>query len=113
MQQVRHALSVAIIAAVLAAGAAGCGLTPKPTASSDPLAGLTAGQISQRAVADLREATSVRLTGTGTDSGQAFGVAVALVRGRGCKGSISVAGRKIRLIYVGTSVWMLPSDSFY
>jgi len=113
MQHVRHALSVAIIAAVLVTGAAACGSTPKPTASSDPLAGLTAGQITERAIADLREATSVRLTGGGTDSGKAFGVAVALVRDRGCKGSISLDGRKLRLINVGKSVWMLPSDSFY
>jgi hypothetical protein len=63
MQHVRHALSAIVIAAVIAAGAAACGSTPKPAASSDPLARLTAGQITERAIADLREAASVRLTG--------------------------------------------------
>jgi hypothetical protein len=113
MQHVRHALPAAIIVAVIAAGTAACGSTAKLTVSSDPLAGLTAGQITESAIADLRDATSVRMTGTGTDSGKAFGVAVALVRSGGCKGSISLGGRKLRLISEGKSVWMLPSDSFY
>jgi hypothetical protein len=113
MQHVRRALSAVVIAAALAAGAAACGLTPKPTASSDPLAKLTADQITKRAIADLREATSVRMAGTATNSGKVVGLALTLVHGAGCKGSISVRGTGLRMVYNGKSVWMLPSRSFY
>jgi hypothetical protein len=113
MQHVRHALSAAVIVAVIAAGTAACGSTPKLTANPDPLARLTADQITKRAIADLREATSVRLAGTATSSGKTVGLALTLVRGEGCKGSMRVRGKTLRMVYNGTSVWMLPSDSFY
>ena len=113
MQHVRHALSAAVIATVIAGGVAACGLAPKSTASTDPLARLTADQITKRAIADLRVATSVRLAGTATSSGKVVGLALTLVRGQGCKGSIRVQGSALRMVYNGKSVWMLPSDSFY
>jgi hypothetical protein len=114
MQRVRHALPAALIAAAIVAGTAACDSTAKSTGSPDPLARLTAAQISERAIADLNEATSVRFAGTGTKSGAPFTLAFTLVRGHGCQGSISQRGKvALRMVYDGKSVWMLPSESFY
>jgi hypothetical protein len=113
MQHVRHALSAAVIAAVVAVGMAACGSSPKSTASSDPLAGLTAGQITERALADMNNAASMRFAGSGRDSGKAMALALTLVRGHGCQGSITLQGSELRLIDNGKSLWMLPSDAFY
>jgi hypothetical protein len=113
MQHVRHALSAAVIAAVIAAGTAACGSSPKSTASSDPLARLTAGKITERALADMNNAASLRFAGSGRSSGKTVALALTLVRGYGCKGSISLQGNELRMIYNGKSVWMLPSDAFY
>jgi hypothetical protein len=102
MQRVRHALPAALIAAAIAAGTTACGSASQLTAGHDPLARLTAGQISERAIADLNETTSVRFAGTGTKSGAPFTLAFTLVRGHGCQGSISQRGTvALRMVYDG------------
>jgi hypothetical protein len=121
MQHVRHALSAALIAAALTVGTAACGspasqggAAPKPTASPDPLAGLTAGQIDERAIADLNAATSVRYAGTVTGLGRTVTVAMTLVRGQGCQGSMNWHGKgSLQVVHNGKSVWLLPNDLYY
>jgi hypothetical protein len=114
MQHVRRALPAALIAAALATGIAACGTAAKPAASPDPLAKLTADQIANQAINDLNETTSVRFAGTMTDSGQVITMALTLVRGKGCQGSMGLQGKgTFQMVYNGASIWMLPSDSFY
>jgi hypothetical protein len=113
LQHVRHALSAAVIAAVIAVGTAACGSSPKSAASSDPLARLTAGQITERALADMDNAASLRFAGSGRDSRKTMALALTLVRGHGCKGSIRLQGNALRMIDNGKSLWTLPSDGFY
>jgi hypothetical protein len=70
MQHVRHALPTALIAAALATGTAACGSvvpgsayatgSATPAVTPDPLARLTADQITRQAMADLNNASSVR-----------------------------------------------------
>jgi hypothetical protein len=113
MQHVRRALPTVLIAAALAAGTAACG-TAKPAASPDPLAKLTADQIVNRATANLNQATSVRFAGTVRESGQTITLALTLVRGKGCQGSMGLQGKgTFQIVYNEKTVWMLPSDSFY
>ena len=74
----RRAVAVVVSCAGLAAGATACGtaqLSPpapaaRATQSADPLAGLTAGQIARRAIADLAAVSSVRIAGSTGQDGQ-------------------------------------------
>jgi hypothetical protein len=88
--------------------------TPAPVSGTGPFAGLTADQVAARALADTKAAPVVRITGTGSDSGQTLTLDVTLVRGKGCQGTISegTAG-SFRLVYNGTTVWVLPDSKFY
>lgn len=124
MQHVRHTLSAVLTAAALIAGTAACGSlvpgsayaagTATPTATPDPLAGLTADQIAKRAIANLNDATSVRYAGTAMGSGQSVSVNLTLVRGQGCEGSMDYYGKgTLQLVYNGKSLWMRLSDAFY
>lgn len=127
---------IAILIAGVAAGTAACGSsgssgssgstaapgTPTATkpaataapAGADPLAGLTADQIATRALANTKNAPSVRLTGAATDSGQSIALDVTLVRGQGCEGTLSEGkSGSFRLISNGTTVWVMPDQKFY
>jgi len=56
----------------------------------------------------------VRMTGAGTDAGKGVMFDLSLVRGRGCQGTLSMSkAQTFRLIYLGNTVWMRPSDAFY
>jgi len=140
VRSTRRLMSVAALAAVLAAGTAACGSSgisgssassrsaagpgtpaatkpaapPSRTASADPLAGLTADQIATRALADTKDAPSLRLTGRGSDAGQSITMDVTLVRGKGCEGTLSEGKTgSFKLISNGTTVWALPDEKFY
>ncbi len=124
-------LAAGLVSAVISLGAAGCrGLTlgastaasatPSTTASTmatsaaDPLASLTAAQIAAKAVADLRTAASVHVTGSGTDSGQQVRLDLRLARGKGCRGRITMVGKgSFRMIVIGAVAWIKPNVMFW
>lgn len=89
-------------------------VSPSYSANANPLAAMTADHIVARAVADTKNARSVRITGKTSDSGQTLKFDLLLVRGQGCEGSIveSKSG-SFRLIDKGTSIWILPDAKFY
>jgi hypothetical protein len=59
-------------------------------------------------------ASSVRMVGSGTDAGKGVMFDLTLVRGQGCEGTLSMSKTQaFRLIYLGKTVWMKPSDAFY
>lgn len=93
-----------------ASGTAGVGTT----GASDPLAGLNSQQIAAKAVSGTEAATAVRITGTGTDSGQTVTLDLTEVKGKGCFGTIA-EGKigSFKLVYNGTDVWVLPDAAFY
>jgi hypothetical protein len=118
VRNARRLTPITVLAAALAVGTAACGASggsPGPGSSADPLAGLTSQQIAKRAVADTEAAPSVRVVGGGSDSsGQAFTVDLALVRGKGCEGTVAEGKQgSFQLIYNTTTVWLLPDSAFY
>lgn len=88
------------------------GTSSTPGASA--LAGMTADQIAARSVADLSATSSVRVSGTVTDSGQTISMDLSLVRGEGCQGSMNLVGKgSFQIVYKGSTVWIKPTDAFY
>lgn len=119
----RGAVAVAICGlAVLTAGcaawkaasaASAASASAVPTVSAGPLAGLTATQILTRAVADLKAASSVHITGSTQVPGQTTAVDLT-VGGNGCTGTIGIAGQgSVLLLGTGNTVWMKPDEQFY
>jgi hypothetical protein len=143
VRSTRRLMSLAVLAAALATGAAACGSSGSPasspgpagspssagagtsagttpaatgpaTATGDPLAALSADQIATRALADTKSAPSLHLTGVASDSGQSLTINVTLVRGKGCAGTLSEGkSGSFKLISNGTTVWALPDQQFY
>jgi hypothetical protein len=84
------------------------------TTSGNALAGMSADQIAARSVADLSATSSVRVSGTVTDSGQTISMNLSLARGEGCQGSMDLAGKgSFQIVYKGSTVWIKPTDAFY
>ena len=120
MRTVRHCLRLTVLAVALAAGTGACGSSGGSAGpagqgtSADPLAGLNSRQIAQRAVAGTEAAPSVRVTGSGTDSGQPITIDLTLIRGKGCQGTLSTSSMgSVKVVYNGTTVWLLPDAKFY
>ena len=110
MRKARYLAQITIVTAALAAGAAACG----SSGSSDPLAGMTSKQIAQQAVTGTEAQSSVRIAGTGSDSGQTFSIDLTLVKGKGCQGTISEGNvGSFKLVYDLSTVWVLPDSKFY
>ena len=108
--RILRSVPVMLLAAAIAAVTAACG----SSAISDPLAGLTSKQIAAKAVAGTEAAPSVRVTGSGSDSGQPVSLDMTLVRGKGCQGSLTEGKYgTFKLVYDGATVWMLPDSKFY
>ena len=124
----------AILAAALAAGTAACGVssssagtaatttatkpatsaTPSASTNADPLAGLNGQQIFTKAMANTKAATTVRISGKVSASGQTITLDLTVVHGKGCQGTLAVGKQgSFRLIYNGTTVWMMPDEAFY
>ena len=112
---------VVVSCAGLAAGATACGtaqLSPpapaaRATQSADPLAGLTAGQIARRAIADLAAVSSVRIAGSTGQDGQIAVIDVA-ADARGCTETLRIPGQGTSaLLQIGTTMWFKPSDQWW
>jgi hypothetical protein len=113
VSQGRRMLSAAIALAAAGVGATACGTTGS-SAPSSPLSGLSADQIAARAIANLKTATTVRVTGDVSGSGQTYDLDVTLVRGQGCAGTMALKGTgTVKLIAIGKEVWMKPDRQFW
>jgi hypothetical protein len=54
------------------------------------------------------------MAGAGTDAGKGVMFNLTLVRGQGCAGTLSMSNAQtFRLIYLGKTAWIKPSDAFY
>jgi hypothetical protein len=112
-------IPAAVLSAAIAIGAAGCGSSPSHAASatekaSPSVASETPSQIATKAFANLKAATSLKITGSVTESGQDIGLDVTTVKNQGCAGTLSVAGTgSLQLVSVHSKVWIKPSDQFY
>jgi hypothetical protein len=102
VSQGRRMLSAAIALAAAGVGATACGTTGS-SAPSSPLSGLSADQIATKAIANLKTATTVRVTGD-----------VTLVRGQGCAGTMALEGTgSVKLVAIGKEVWIKPDRQFW
>jgi hypothetical protein len=123
----RHLPAAALLSAALLAGLAGCGYlgstaststgvtaTASAMPAASPLAGLSSAQIVTRALADLRTASTVHVTGSVTGSGLRIRLNIRLVRGKGCAGRMALQGMgAFRLIMIGKTVWLKPNNAFW
>jgi hypothetical protein len=124
---IHRALRSVVLAAALVSTATACGSlraatakstatakAPAGSAASNPLAGLSADQITSKAIADSEAAATVRISGRVADSGTTIGMNLGIVRGRGCAGSMSISGEGSFLILkIGKTLWFKPDNAFW
>jgi len=112
-----HATSATASPAPTTSPAPTASAAPAPSATpaaGSPLAGRSAGSIISAAVADTEAASSVRMSGAGTDGGKSIMFDLTLARGHGCEGTLSMsATESFQLVYQDQTVWMKPSNAFY
>jgi hypothetical protein len=104
-----------------AAGTVACGTTVTVNTAvvrsityPDPLANLTGTQIFGRAFADTKQVSSVRMSGSVTDSGMRYSLDLSFARGHGCEGSVAVKGQgSLQLVDTGKVVWLRADKAFY
>jgi hypothetical protein len=108
------------IAAATILSATACGSS---SSSPSALAGLSPDQIVQKSVADLKAASSVRITGKVVSSGQAVAVDLTDVAAQGCQGTIGLAAGATstssttsgtaNIVEVDSTVYMKLDESFF
>jgi hypothetical protein len=79
-----------LLAAAIAASATACASGGSGTTGSSPLVGKSPDQIVQKSVADLKAASSVRITGKLVESGQGVTLDLVDVAAHGCQGTIGL-----------------------
>jgi hypothetical protein len=112
--------AAAMLTAATCAAAGGCASS---SSSSAPLAGQSPDQIVQKSVANLKAASSVRLTGKVVSSGQTITLDLTDVAAHGCQGTIGLAsaatsGTKAvagtaTIVEVGGTVYMKLDKAFF
>jgi hypothetical protein len=108
------------LAAVAAMSVTAC---TSSSSSTSALAGLSADQIVQKSVADLKAASSVRITGKVVSSGQNIAVDLTDVAAQGCQGTLGLAAAATStskavtgtadIIEADSTVYMKLSESFF
>jgi hypothetical protein len=110
-----RALTGVVFSAIIVAAVAACGgssSSSHTTAASDPLASLSADQIRDKAVADLKSASSVHVAGTATGSGEAVDLDLWVANGK-CAGTITESGAgSFQLLAVDGTAWIKPDEQF-
>ncbi len=110
----RLSVLLLVISAALLAGCGGSGGGGSTSsAQSNGEASKPAAQVLTDAKTAAADATSVRLSGKITSSGQEIAVDVTLAGGKGAKGSMSLGGASVSLVVVGAKVYIKASDAFY
>ena len=95
-----------------AGGAASASATA--TATADPLAGQSADAVLKAALANLKAASTVQMTGTLSDSGTQYTINVGVKSGQGCSGTFTTATQgSFQLIVTGKTVYLKPDDKFW
>ena len=87
MPSLNHLAGASVLAAAVLSATA-CGSS---SSSTSALAGMSPDQIVQKSVADLKAASSVRITGQVVNSGQTITLDLTDVAAKGCQGTIGLA----------------------
>jgi len=110
VRTVHYWVRLVLAGACLVAAACGTG----GSAPTDPLAGLSARQVVDKAVANLRAAPTAGISGTVSDTTGTYHVDLEYKKASGCQGTVSVNGKgSYELIRVGTTAWVKPDDAFW
>lgn len=106
----RTALSLAAVSGTcLTAAACGGG-----GGGGDPLASMTAQQVLNKAVANLKSASTVSLSGTESIQGGATTVRLDYKHGAGCQGTVSQGAKgSFALVVIGNTAWVKPDAAFW
>lgn len=105
----RHrSLALLFVLAALAVGACG-----SSSSSGNGESGKSANQILSDSVGAARKASSVRVSGSISDGGQAVAVDLKLVNGKGGLGSMTIQGAPVQIIDVDNTLYMNGSDAFW
>ena len=120
MPSLNHLAGASALAAAAVLSATACGSS---SSSTSALAGMSPDQIVQKSVADLKAASSVRITGQVVNSGQAIALDLTDVAAKGCQGTIGLAAPATSstkavsgtadIVEVDSIVYMKLSNSFF
>ena len=106
--------SCLVLAACGGSTTSGGGAAPSASSTVDPLASLTATQVSAKAVADAEAAPSLTFKGSVVQSGQPLTLDLAIKPGHGCTGTIDEGSKgSLKLIVIGKTVYMNPDAAFW
>jgi hypothetical protein len=127
----RGPVLAALAAATVAAAAVACGSSPaakgkaaniasvpasaqKTASAPASTAPTSASEIVAAAVTNTQAASTLHMTGVGSDSGKGVSFDLTLVRGQGCEGTLSMSKTDtFQIVYLGQTVWMKPGNAFY
>jgi hypothetical protein len=99
-------------AACGASGASSSGTSVPATPSANPLAGLTADKIANKAFADLASVSSVHIAGSLVQSSQAL--VLNLTIGANCTGTVEMSGEgTLTMLRIGKKLWIKPDSKFW
>lgn len=84
------------------------------TSTADPLTGLSAQQVVNKAIADGKAAPSLKLAGTVSESGTSYTIDLSFKRGQGCTGTVGLAGKgSFAITIIGSTAYLKPDDKFW
>ncbi|WP_018548135.1 hypothetical protein [Streptomyces sp. LaPpAH-108] len=108
----RTALAAVCLATAAAAGLTGC-LPGADAAPKGPFAGLSGGEIADRAMKTTTKASTLRMQGTLADGGEDIKIDMALSKKGECAGTMGMGGKgSADLIKSGDTVYMRYNEAF-
>lgn len=122
MNSAMRAVSVAVLGAAIATSLSACGPTTStksttasstPSKSAGPLDGLSGGEIAQKAMVNLKQASTFHYAGTGKSSGMTIAMDITVVSGKGCEGSLTEGKGSVMVTMIDTTVWAKADRAFW
>ncbi|MGW0208651.1 hypothetical protein ACWDZ8_23575 [Streptomyces sp. NPDC003233] len=93
--------------------AASAAASVAPSKPAGPLDGLSGSEIARKAIANLKEASTVHYAGRAKDSGQTIDLDITLVSGKGCKGSMTAGKGTVKVRLIGPTMWINADRAFW
>lgn len=96
----------AFVAAAACLAAADC------SNNNNPLSGMSAKQVTAKAIADLKSAPNFAMTGSAVSGGHTFSLDLGF-KGKECAGTIGEGpAGSIGMVAIGSTVWLKPDAAF-
>ena len=98
----------------VALAAAGCGSSASSGSTAAPPGGQSGKQALTAAVANLKAASSFKVSGTVADTGGAITIDLGFRPGKGCAGTVAAAGKgSLAIVVIGTTAWVKADDAYW